>query len=234
MFRSRNLKRRTNSLFVRREGEFAAAVVLVVDVVFADETVTAILKAAFPPIFAPPSHSGCRLDGFKTKGLTVSCGGGVVPQDFRIDNRAGVAAGGINLREAFPSGRSQGGRQHRVVVGCSIAGRPQQTELETFPAARSPFRFLLKTLDSGTPGAVIIFILHHFQAPKCRIADQLRFAVLIFLERKNVGIAEENAGTQARAEHPLQDGRRAGRATAVKQDADILQIRQRIRFEHIT
>ena len=56
MFRSRNLKRRIGSLFVRTEGEFATAVVLVVDVMFADETVAAVLKAAFPPIFAPPSH----------------------------------------------------------------------------------------------------------------------------------------------------------------------------------
>ena len=90
----------------------------------------------------------------------------------------------------------------------------------------------LQTADKGEPGGVIIFIINRFQTVGGGIAAKLVTADGIFIERNDVGVAEEYSGAQALADHPFDDGGRAGGAAAVQQDAVLRQVAALRRLRH--
>ena len=57
-------------------------------------------------------------------------------------------AGFVDLIEGLPAGGCEGAGDYPETMGCGIFCRSQQSELEAFEAAPSPFRFGFQTLDS--------------------------------------------------------------------------------------
>lgn len=218
--------------------EFASAEGLVIHVPFLYQSVSAFLKTATTPVLIPPQDfitSGQK--GLRTY-LRIQIGNGFIITST-VDNIAGPTAGRIDLLQVLPTGRGQGCGQKGIAVHCGIAGRPQKAELEAFKAARTAlghvgdaddrslnlpnhrlgYRTCLQPTDKGQPCGVIIFIINRFKAMRGGISDKLVAADGIFPERDDVGVAEEYSGTQAGADHPFDDGGRAGSAAAMQQDA---------------
>lgn len=218
--------------------EFASAEGLVIHVPFLYQSVSAFLKTATTPVLIPPQDfitSGQK--GLRTY-LRIQIGNGFIITST-VDNIAGPTASRIDLIQIFPPGRGQGCGQKGVAVRHGIACRPQKAELEAFKAARTAlghigdaddrslnlpnhrlgYRTCLQPTDKGQPCGVIIFIINRFKAMRGGISDKLVAADGIFPERDDVGVAEEYSGTQAGADHPFDDGGRAGSAAAMQQDA---------------
>lgn len=217
--------------------EFASAEGLVIHVPFLYQSVSAFLKTATTPVLIPPQDfitSGQK--GLRTY-LRIQIGNGFIITST-VDNIAGPTAGRIDLLQVLPTGRGQGCGQEGVAVRHGIACRPQKAELEAFKAARTAlghvgdaddrslslpnhrlgYRTCLQPTDKGQPCGVIIFIINRFKAMRGGISDKLVAADGIFPERDDVGVAEEYSGTQAGADHPLDDGGRTWSAAAVQQD----------------
>lgn len=219
-------------------GEFASAEGLVIHVPFLYQSVSAFLKTATTPVLIPPQDfitSGQK--GLRTY-LRIQIGNGFIITST-VDNIAGPTAGRIDLLQVLPTGRGQGCGQEGIAVHCGIACRPQKAELEAFKAARTAlghigdaddqslslpnhrlgYRTCLQLTDKGQPCGVIIFIINRLQTMSGGVATQFVTTYGIFMERDDVGVAEEYSGTQAGADHPFDDGGRAGSAAAMQQDA---------------
>ncbi len=217
--------------------EFATAKSLVIHIPFLNQGVATFLKAATAPVLIPPQDfitSGQK--GLRTY-LRIQIGNGFIITST-VDNIAGPTAGRIDLLQVLPTGRGQGCGQEGVAVRHGIACRPQKAELEAFKATwttfghvgdaddrslnlpnhRLGYRTCLQPTDKGQPCGVIIFIINRFKAMRGGISDKLVAADGIFPERDDVGVAEEYSGTQAGADHPLDDGGRTWSAAAVQQD----------------
>ena len=228
--------------------EFASAEGLVIHVPFLYQSVSAFLKTATTPVLIPPQDfitSGQK--GLRTY-LRIQIGNGFIITST-VDNIAGPTAGRIDLLQVLPTGRGQGCGQEGVAVRHGIACRPQKAELEAFKAARTALghigdaddrslnlpmrrcatgigrfdrlsdRDCLQLTDKGQPCGVIIFIINRLQTMSGGVAAQFVTTYGIFMERDDVGVAEEYSGTQAGAGHPFDDGGRARRAAAMQQDA---------------
>ena len=233
--------------------EFATAKSLVIHIPFLNQGVATFLKAATAPVLIPPQDfitSGQK--GLRTY-LRIQIGNGFIITST-VDNIAGPTAGRIDLLQVLPTGRGQGCGQKGIAVHCGIAGRPQKAELEAFKATWTTFghvgdaddrslnlpmrrratgigrfdrlsdRDCLQLTDKGQPCGVIIFIINRFKAMRGGISDKLVAADGIFPERDDVGVAEEYSGTQAGADHPFDDGGRAGSAAAMQQDAFLREV----------
>lgn len=217
--------------------ELASAEGLVIHVPFLYQSVSAFLKTATTPVLIPPQDfitSGQK--GLRTY-LRIQIGNGFIITST-VDNIAGPTAGRIDLLQVLPTGRGQGCGQEGVAVRHGIACRPQKAELEAFKAARTALghigdaddrslslpnhrlsdRDCLQLTDKGQPCGVIIFIINRLQTMSGGVAAQFVTTYGIFMERDDVGVAEEYSGTQAGADHPFDDGGRAGSAAAVQQD----------------
>ena len=228
--------------------EFASAEGLVIHVPFLYQSVSAFLKTATTPVLIPPQDfitSGQK--GLRTY-LRIQIGNGFIITST-VDNIAGPTAGRIDLLQVLPTGRGQGCGQEGVAVHCGIACRPQKAELEAFKAARTALghvgdaddrslnlpmrrratgigrfdrlsdRDCLQLTDKGQPCGVIIFIINRLQTMSGGVAAQFVTTYGIFMERDDVGVAEEYSWTQTFTHHPLDDGGRAGSAAAMQQDA---------------
>lgn len=227
--------------------EFASAEGLVIHVPFLYQSVSAFLKTATTPVLIPPQDfitSGQK--GLRTY-LRIQIGNGFIITST-VDNIAGPTAGRIDLLQVLPTGRGQGCGQEGIAVHCGIACRPQKAELEAFKAARTALghigdaddrslslpmrrcatgigrfdrlsdRDCLQLTDKGQPCGVIIFIINRLQTMSGGVAAQFVTTYGIFMERDDVGVAEEYSWTQTFTHHPLDDGGRAWSAAAVQQD----------------
>ena len=229
-------------------GELASAEGLVIHVPFLYQSVSAFLKTATTPVLIPPQDfitSGQK--GLRTY-LRIQIGNGFIITST-VDNIAGPTAGRIDLLQVLPTGRGQGCGQEGIAVHCGIAGRPQKAELEAFKATWTTFghvgdaddrslnlpmrrratgigrfdrlsdRTCLQPTDKGQPCGVIIFIINRFKAMRGGVAAQFVTTYGIFMERDDVGVAEEYSWTKTFTHHPLDDGGRTWSAAAVQQDA---------------
>lgn len=217
--------------------EFATAKSLVIHIPFLNQGVATFLKAATAPVLIPPQDfitSGQK--GLRTY-LRIQIGNGFIITST-VDNIAGPTAGRIDLLQVLPTGRGQGCGQEGVAVRHGIACRPQKAELEAFKATwttfghvgdaddrslnlpnhRLGYRTCLQPTDKGQPCGVIIFIINRFQTMSSGVAAQFVTTYGIFMERDDVGVAEEYSWTQTFTHHPLDDGGRAWSAAAVQQD----------------
>lgn len=217
--------------------EFATAKSLVIHIPFLNQGVATFLKAATAPVLIPPQDfitSGQK--GLRTY-LRIQIGNGFIITST-VDNIAGPTAGRIDLLQVLPTGRGQGCGQEGVAVRHGIACRPQKAELEAFKATwttfghvgdaddrslnlpnhRLGYRDCLQLTDKGQPCGVIIFIINRLQTMSGGVAAQFVTTYGIFMERDDVGVAEEYSWTQTFTHHPLDDGGRAWSAAAVQQD----------------
>ena len=151
--------------------ELAAAVLLVIETIFTDELLPALLKAAFAPVPVPPCH--IRIKG------------------------GGISAGFVNLVQAFPSGGGKGGRDDMESVGMGIFCRAAQPQAEALQAASSALRLSFETADSLAPCIMVIVGVHDFKSEGSRIARTFVLADEVFLLRPDIGIAIEDRGTDA-------------------------------------
>lgn len=228
--------------------EFASAEGLVIHVPFLYQSVSAFLKTATTPVLIPPQDfitSGQK--GLRTY-LRIQIGNGFIITST-VDNIAGPTAGRIDLLQVLPTGRGQGCGQEGVAVRHGIACRPQKAELEAFKATWTTFghvgdaddrslnlpmrrcatgigrfdrlsdRACLQLTDKCQPCGVIIFIINRFQTMSSGVAAQFVTTYGIFMERDDVGVAEEYSWTKTFTHHPLDDGGRTWSAAAVQQDA---------------
>ena len=124
--------------------ELAAAVLLVIEAIFTDKLLPALLKAAFAPVPVPPCH--IRIKG------------------------GGISAGFVNLVQAFPSGGGKGGRDDMESVGMGIFCRAAQPQAEALQAASSALRLSFETADSLAPCIMVIVGVHDFKSEGSRIA----------------------------------------------------------------
>lgn len=153
------------------DAEFTSAVQLIIEVVLADDFVSALLEAAFAPVHVPPCNVG--------------------------EEAASVEAGGVHLVEVFPAG---GGKCRREYVETMLLGIPcgsLQAETEAHHAAGATFRFMLKTMYGVMPMSMVIAIIDDVQAGFFGVADALVQAFVIFVFRKNIRIAIENCRSNA-------------------------------------
>ena len=109
-----------------------------------------------------------------------------------------------------------------------ISGGAEEPEFKTGLATRATLRaiyfFQGSTFDELKPGRVIIFIIDYIQTVGYCVAGEFVATFHIFLERDDVGIAEEYSRPQSFFDHPFQDGSGAWGTAAMKQDAALLQV----------
>ena len=84
----------------RADAELAAAVLLVVEGVFVEELVAAVLKTAFTPVLWPEEGRGRGGGGMRQCRIIGDRGG---------EGLLGLDAGSVDLVEVFPSGGGEGG-----------------------------------------------------------------------------------------------------------------------------
>lgn len=163
------------------DAEFAAAVLLVVEIVVFDELEAALLKAAFTPVLVPPGDIG--IEG------------------------GGITAGFVDLVEAFPAGGGKGGGDDLEAVLMGIAGSPLKTETETLQTTATAFRFAFKALDRREPPVVVIVGIDDFKAEGLRIAAALVLPDQIFLLRPDVRVAIKDDRPYPVVHQAFYDGR---------------------------
>ena len=195
------------------ETEFAATVELVVEIIFLYNLKAALLKAAFFPVIWPvnrgPDFSiACfvhvkgtfsrnrggfvrDVHGKKVLGRDRGvCGKGVSGGEMAVgDLTACPLAGFVDLVEGLPAGGCEGAGDYPEAMGCGIFCRSQQSELEAFEAAPSPFRFGFKTLDSLQPVFMVVVSIDYFKTEGLCIPRALVLADFIFLAGIYVRIA---------------------------------------------
>ena len=155
-------------LFVS-EGVFAAAVLLVVEVQFADELVAAVLEAAFAPVLTPPGDSDGREGG--------------------VDGVASPAAGGIDLRQVFPAGRCKSGGEDGVAVLRGVTGGTEEAVLEARLAARAALGLVLEPQRrAAAPVCVLVIVIDDFEPERLRVARALVLSVPVLLEGEYIGV----------------------------------------------
>ena len=175
-----------------RSTEFTSAIQLIIEAVFADDFISAVLKPAFAPIHLPPGNAG--------------------------EKGAGVCSGIIDLTEIFPTGRSQGGSENVKSVPGGVRGCPGKPVAETFGAALAFLRLSFQPSGDALPLPVVIIVLNYFKPGLGSIAEAFIEADIIFGLRENIGIAEENDGAKALIYKAFHNRRRAGGAAGVEQN----------------
>lgn len=200
------------------DGEFAAAPKLVIETFFADNLASALLEATFAPVAAPPD-----------KGLPIPSGrdglrklvAGIIENLHRCGGLVGLShgpiPGGIHLGEILPTGRSKSGRKRIETVGDGILGRRKQPVTEAGAAPQSPFRLILKTVDTLEPGLVIVVGIHHIEPALGGIAAALVLALEVFLIGIDIWIAIIYGRAHTLLEQSLDNRTAAGSATSMQE-----------------
>lgn len=118
------------------------------------------------------------------------CGKGVSGGEMAVgDLTACPLAGFVDLVEGLPAGGCEGAGDYPETMGYGIFCRSQQSELEAFEAAPSPFRFGFQTLDSLQPVFMVVVSIDYFKTEGLCIPRALVLADFIFLAGIYVRIA---------------------------------------------
>ena len=147
-------------------GELATAVLLVVEVVFAEELVATVLKPAFTPVLSPKGDWG--FGGGDRLGGRFACNGYLV--------------------KTLPSGGGESGGEVFYAKTLRLARRLQEAKAETELAAASTLWLLLQSLYGREPSAVVVVGVYPSYAKALCVAFALVLAYLVFLKWEDVGI----------------------------------------------
>ena len=85
-------------------------------------------------------------------------------------------------------------------------------------ASGTTFWFRFKTLHLLEPRFVVVVTIYPSDAQTFRMTFAFILADFIFLTRIDVGVEVEDGGTNVVLQHPLDNGRGAGRTTGVEKD----------------
>ena len=114
--------------------EFAAAVLLVVEVVFAEQLVTAFVETALAPVLRPEFGIG--------------------------DGGLGFQSGGGNLLDALPARRCQRGGKEVQALTTGFTGCCREAKLEAQAAAAAALGFALQSADAVEPLLVVVVAIN--------------------------------------------------------------------------
>lgn len=168
---------------------------LVVEVVFAEELVAAVLKAAFSPVLRPKGDGGF---------------GGA-------DGLGGGFAGSGDLVEIFPTRGGEGGGKVLDAETLGLACRGKEAKAEAELAAAAAFGLLLKATDGVDPLPVVVVGVYPAYAKAFGMAFALVLARFVFLQWVDVGVIIIYGGAHAILQQPFDYGRRARGAAGVEQ-----------------
>ena len=139
---------------------------MVVEVLLLYNLVAALLQAALAPVAGPP------LDTW--------------------EKAAGKGAGGINLLQVFPAGRSQAGGQGVHALSGGVLGGALKAEAEAAHTALPALRLVLEAAHGLTPGSVVVVVFYYFYAELFTISPAFRQAKVVFFAGDNVRVGEEH------------------------------------------
>ena len=135
--------------------------------------------------------------------------------------RGGGPARFVDLVEALPARRGEGGGEQAEAVLGGIGGRGLQTQGEAAQAAAAAFGLVLQALHGGQPPGVVVVGVHKVQALAGNEADGLLFARFVFLARIDVGVAVKDGGAYAVGQHTLYYGGRTGGTARMQQHVPV-------------
>jgi hypothetical protein len=158
---------------ILRHAELAAAVSLVVEAIFLDDLITAVLKTILTPVLIPPDDQVIWWNSFN-------------PQSTKVDS---PLTGFIDLVQGFPSRRSQSGGDDLDASPASITGCAEKTQLEAFQASASPLGLVLQTLHLRKPTFMVIIRVDDLKSERLSIAGALVLTDLVLLIRIYVRVA---------------------------------------------
>lgn len=178
--------------------EFAAAVELVVEAVFADNLLAALLESALAPVSVPPEH---------------------LRSNVSVNFCARPLPGSVYLVNVLPAGGGEGRAYDLEAVFTGILCGVQEPHPEAFRAAAAPLRLALQPFHAGEPAGVFIIRINNLQAQRLCIAAAFVLAYKIFLLRIYIRVAVIYDRLYTAAQQALDYGRRAGRTAGVQQNA---------------
>ena len=171
--------------------ELAAAILLVVEAILAQQLVAAVAEAALTPVLRP-EHGAWH--------------GGL-----------GRMAGKGDLLQALPARRGQRGGEMNDAQLASLAGGGQQTHVEALLAAAATLRLMLQARHMAAPRLVVVVAVDPRQAQALGVALALLLADGVFLLGIDVGIEIVDGGADAIGQHPLNNGAAARGTAGVEQ-----------------
>ena len=187
------------------DAEFAAAVLLVVELVFVEELVAAVLEAGFAPVLGPEEGEGV---GMRWCRIMLNGGDGLLGEETCL----------VDLVEALPAGGGEGGGEVGDAELLGLEGGGGETDAEALEAAGTAFGFVFESLDLLEPALVVVVAVYPTDAEAVGMAFAFVFADFVFLEGVDVGVVVEDGGTDVVLEHPLDDGGGAGGTASVEED----------------
>lgn len=173
-----------------RYREFTTAKFLVVEAIFVDNFDSSLTQTTPSPVLIPENYIG-KLGFCKTSRL-------------------------LDLLETFPPARGQSGGQNFNAMLMGITRRTQQPVFETLKTTFSPLRLAFQTSHLLPPIFMVVIVVNNLQTKRLGIARAFVFSYLIFLQRKNIGIAVIDNRRNAMLHQAFDDGRRTRRTASVQ------------------
>ena len=182
------------------EAVFAAAVLLVVESVLAQQFVTALLQSSLAPIACIECHG---VLSWGEVGVDLLC----CPVSCLAD-----------LVEGFPSAAGQGGGKGVNAKTLCCVCCSEQAELETFEASAASLGLLFVASYGTLPCLMVVVCIDYLQTECLCVACAFILAYEVLFVRIDVGVAVVEYGLVCVCHHPFDDGTGAWGAAAVEEN----------------
>lgn len=165
---------------------------LVVEIVFAEELVAAVLESSLSPVLCP---EGGAFDGL-------------------LGGESCLA----DLLEAFPAGGGEGGGEVGDAECLCLECCGGEAYAEALEASGAAFGFVFQSLDLLEPLLVVVVAVYPSDAEAVGMSLAFVLSDVVFLKGVDVGVEVEDGGTDVVLEHPFDDGGGARCAAGVEKD----------------
>ena len=182
---------------------FTAAILLVVELIFLQQLVAAILQSALAPVLVPERCASHRL--------------------FR------QATCPFYLFQTLPAAGSQRRREVADAEFLCLLSRPGQSECEAQLTASSALRLSFQSAYILSPSVMIVVAVNPTQPQTLRMALAFLLTDLILLTRKDIWIVIKNSRLQFMIHHPLDNRRRTWCTAGVQQHPTLFPFQKPIR-----
>lgn len=160
--------------------ELAAAILLIIEIVFLQQSVASLVKTALAPVLSPENSgwhgSLCFHSSF------------------------------VYLFEAFPSGRGECCREVCDAKFLCLDGGGGEADAEAFCASCASLRLCFESFYLREPFFVVVVSVYPAHAKRFGMSFAFSLAYVIFLCRENVGIVVEYHRGDAMLHKPLHYG----------------------------
>ena len=143
--------------YIRSHAELTTTILLIVKAIFLQQLVSSLVKATLSPILCP-KHSVGNL---------FLC----------------ITTSRLNLLDAFPTRRSQGGGEMANSHLMGETGGGHQPHLKTAKTSFPPFWFTFQPFYGVQPCTMIVIAINPFESQRFSMALALLLANFIFLQR---------------------------------------------------